>query len=299
MEADISVARIANAICQDTSFKGVHLLVEGRQDYKLYKKFTDDAAVRIKTTDGKYRLREIYALLIQRGMADVVGIRDADFLRVKDNPKNSPSYPDAIYPTDFHDAEIMLVRSGVLADYLTIVSTPEHVMQFEGKHGAIFDVVMRAIYPLGCLRLANKKEGLGLSFKPERPEGNLLKVRKFVQESDWKVDISSMINTVWEYSQNRTDAVATRQAMKSSLERIMSEAHSADEISNGHDFAAVLQLITSKGLKSTNKLAQDTGCVEDLLIALFDLKKFSTTRLYGSVQGWSYAKKKPPVFQLP
>lgn len=299
MEADISAARIANAICQDTSFKGVHLLVEGRQDYKLYKKFTEDAAVRIKTTGGKYRLREIYALLTQRGMADVVGIRDADFLRVKDNPKHSPSYPDAIYPTDFHDAEIMLVRSGVLADYLTIVSTPEKVMEFEGKHGAIFDVVMRAIYPLGCLRLANKRVGLGLSFKPERPEGNALKIRKFVQESDWKVDTSSMINTVWEYSQNRTGAVATKQAMDSSLKKIMSEAHSTDEISNGHDFAAVLQLITSKGLKSTNKLAQDTGCVEDLLIALFDLKKFSTTHLYGSVQGWSYAKSKPLIFQLP
>jgi hypothetical protein len=299
MEEEISVARIVNAICLDTSFKGMHLLVEGKQDYKLYKKFIDNSAVRIKTTRGKYRLREIYALLIQRGVADVVGIRDADFLRIKDNPKHSPNYPDAIYPTDFHDAEIMLVRGGILADYLTMVSTPEQVTNFEGKHGAIFDVVMQAIYPLGCLRLANKRAGLGLSFKPERPEGNLLKVRKFLQESDWKVDIPSMINTVWEYSQNRTSAVATREAMASSLDEIMSEAHSADEISNGHDFAAVLQLITTKGLKSTNKLSLDTGCVEDLLIALFDLKKFSATRLYGSVQGWSSAKSKPLVFQLP
>lgn len=299
MEADISVARIANAICQDTSFKGIHLLVEGRQDYKLYKKFADADNVRIKATQGKYRLREIYNLLTQRGVVDVIGIRDADFLRIAGNPKYSAAYTDAIYPTDCHDAEIMLARTGVLKDFLTIVADTEHVDSFEAKYKPILDVVLEVIYPIGCLRLANKRFELGLSFKPERPEGNEIKIRKFVSDSTWTVDIPSMVNTVWEYSQNRGLTVATRERIAKAQALISAEGHPADEISNGHDFAAVLHLVAAKGLKSTNKMLQDPGCIQDLLIAVFDLAKFASTGLYSRVQNWSSSRNRPLVFRVP
>ena len=299
MEDNISAARIANAICQDTSFKGTHLLVEGKQDYKLYKKFSHTPSVRIKATQGKYRLREVYSLLVERGFIDVVGIRDADFLRLKDNPKYSAQFTDAIFPTDCHDAEIMLARCGLLTDYLTLISDSEQISSFEAKHNAILDLVMKTIYPIGCLRLANKRFSLGLSFKPERPDGNQLKTRKFVLESDWSVDTSTMINTVWEYSQNRGLKVATKDAIADALAVIAGEDHPADEISNGHDFSAILHLVSTKGLKSTNKLLQDPSCVHDLLIANFDLTKFASTNLYSLVQNWSSANSKPPVFRLP
>ena len=299
MEEDISVARIANAICQDTSFEGIHLLVEGRQDYKLYKKFAENQNVRIRTTRGKYRLREIYSLLIKRGINRVVGIRDADFLRIKGNPKYSLVYADAVFPTDCHDAEIMLARSGVLDDYLTLVSEPEQISIFVAKYKSVLDLVTEAIYPIGCLRLANKRFGLGLSFKPERPEGNQLKVRKFILESGWSADIPALINTVWEYSQNRGLKVAAKDAIEEALRAILAEDHPADEISNGHDFSAVLHLVSTRGLKSSNKLLQDPGCVQDLLIANYDLRKFSLTVLYRSVQDWSAANGKPLIFQSP
>lgn len=299
MEKDISVARIANSICQDTDFHGIHLLVEGKQDYKLYKKFARSTDVRIKTTQGKYRLREVYSLLMERGYTDVVGIRDADFLRVRGNPKYSDQYAHAIFPTDYHDAEIMLARSGILEDFLTITCDPEQVSGFEAKNGPILDLIMRVIYPMGCLRLASKRFALGLSFKPERPEGNQLKVRKFVVDPNWNTDIPVMINTVWEYSQNRGSKVASREAIAEALTAIMGEAHPADEISNGHDFAAVLHLVSTKGLKSTSKLLQDPTAVEDLLIALLDLGKFSSTALYRLVQSWSAEKGKTSVFLNP
>lgn len=297
MEADITVARIANSICQDTSFRGVHLLVEGKRDYKLYKKFADDAYVRIKTTQGKYRLREIYALLVKRGVVDIVGIRDADFLRIAGNSKYSAQYADAIFPTDCHDAEIMLACNGALQDYLSIIADPDLVESFEAKHKPIFDLVMKAIYPIGCLRLANKRFGLGLSFKPEKPEGNQIKIRKFVSESDWTVDVAAMVNTVWEYSQNRGLTVASKARITEALTSITAEGHPANEISNGHDFSAVLHLLSTRGLKSTNKMLQDPGCVEDLLIAVFDLSKFASTGLYALVQNWSAAKNRALVFR--
>lgn len=297
MEADITPARVANALCQDTSFKGIHLLVEGRQDYKLYKKFVDDANVKIKTTQGKYRLREIYALLTQRGGISVIGIRDADFLRVAGNPKYCAQYADAIFPTDYHDAEIMLAREGGLNEYLSLIAEPEQVANFEAKYKPVLNVVFEAIYPIGCLRLANKRFGLGLSFKPERPEGNQIKIRKFVSESTWIVDVEAMVNTVWEYSQNRGLTVASKDRIAEALALITAEGHPADEISNGHDFSAVLYLLSVKGLKSTNKMLQDSVCVQDLLIAAFDLAKFASTELYAKVKSWSSAQGKPLVFR--
>lgn len=297
MDTDITAARIANSICQDTSFKGIHLLVEGKRDYKLYKKFTNDASVRIKATQGKYRLREVYDLLVKRGVVDVVGIRDADFLRIGGNPKYSAQYAGAIFPTDCHDAEIMLACNGALRDYLAIIADPEQVDIFQARHKPIFDLVMEAIYPLGCLRLANKRFGLGLSFKPEKPDGNQFKMRKIVLESTWAVDVTAMVNTIWEYSQNRGQTVASKSKISEALAVITAECHPANEISNGHDFSAVLHLLSTRGLKSTNKMLQDPSCVEDLLIAVFDLSKFASTGLYGLVQNWSIAKSMPQVFR--
>jgi hypothetical protein len=299
MEDSISVARIANAICQDTTFSGVHLLVEGKQDFKLYSKFANKKYVRVKITFGKYRLRQVYTLLMERGMDSVVGIRDADFLRIKDNPKYTPEFSEAIFPTDCHDAEIMMAWCGILDDLLALVCEPEHIDNYVRKHRPLLALIMHAIYPIGCLRLANKRLGLGLSFKPDRPEGNQLKVRRFVVESTWTSDIRVMINTVWEYSQNRGLKVASKAIIAEALDAVMGEEHSMQDISNGHDFATMFHLVLTKGLRSSNKLLQDPGCVQDLLIADYDLKSFALTTLYQSVQQWASTNGKPSVFHSP
>jgi hypothetical protein len=299
MEGDISAARIANAICQDTTFSGVHLLVEGKLDFKLYSKFAQKDSVRVKIALGKYRLRQVYSLLMERGMDSIVGIRDADFLRIKDNPKYSSSFSESIFPTDCHDAEIMIVSCGILDDLLALVCDPENIDNFVTKHRPLLALITDAIYPIGCLRLANKQFGLGLSFKPERPEGNQLKVRKFVVESMWKSDVKAMINTVWEFSQNRGLQVASKDVIADKLHIVMGESHPVQDISNGHDFAAVFHLVLTKGLKSSNRLLQDSGCVQDLLIAHYDLKRFALTTLYRSVQEWAATNGKPSVFHSP
>ena len=299
MEGDISAARIANAICQDTTFSGVYLLVEGKQDSKLYSKFVQKDNVRVKTALGKYRLCQVYTLLMERGMDSIVGIRDADFLRIKDNPKYTPNFSEAIFPTDCHDAEIMIVSCGVLDDLLALVCDPENIDKFVAKHRPLLALITEAIYPIGCLRLANKRFGLGLSFKPERPEGNQLKVRKFVVDSMWISDVKAMINTVWEYSKNRGLQVASKDVITEKLNIVMGEGHPVQDICNGHDFATVFHLVLTQGLKSSNRLLQDSGCVQDLLIAHYDLKRFALTTLYHSVQEWAATKGKPSVFHSP
>ena len=300
MEDQITAARIANAICQDTSFVGTYLLVEGKRDVKLYGKFVDKPSVRVKATWGKYKLREVYGILRDRGISNALGIRDADFLRIKGNSKYNKNFEEAIFATDHHDAEVMIAFSGAVDEYFSLISDDEQIRQFEKKIGRpVFDLAISLCYEIGCLRLANKRLSLGLSFKPEKPEGNKIKLHKFIDASNWSVSRALLINTVWEYSQNRGFVVASRDDMMKAVELISSEDHSINELINGHDLSAVLHFISTSGLKSKNKLLQDSGCVEDLLIAVFDIRRFSATELYEKTSNWSKEKIGVSVFQSP
>lgn len=300
MEEQITAARIANAICQDTSFAGTYLLVEGKRDVKLYGKFVDKPSVRVKATWGKYKLREVYGILRDRGISNALGIRDADFLRIKGNSKYSESFGDAIFATDHHDAEVMIAFSGAIDEYFSLISDEGQIEQFEKKIGGpVLDLAISLCYEIGCLRLANKRLSLGLSFKPERPEGNKIKLHKFIDASNWSLSRALMVNTVWEYSQNRGFIVASRDIITKAVESISAEEHSVAELINGHDLSAVLHIISTSGLKSKNKLLQDSGCVEDLLIAVFDIKRFSLTELYEKTSRWSKEKIGVSVFQSP
>lgn len=298
MEGELTAARIANAICQDTSFTGCYLLVEGKRDVRLYTRFIGSPDVRIRVTWGKYRQREVFDLLRQRGASKIVGIRDADFLRIRGNPKFVPNYSEPIYPTDYHDAEVMMIFNGALPDFLSLVSDDEKIQAFEQKIGStVRELLVRLVYPLGCLRLANKRYSLGLSFKPDKPEGNRLKLHKFVSETEWRMlGHAQMVNTVWEYSQNRGKLVSPRERIAQRLAEVVAEDHPVGEIVNGHDLAAALLMVSVGGLKSKSKLLQDAGCVEDLLIACFDIAKFRSTGLFARVMDWGKANGEPAVF---
>lgn len=298
MEEQITAARIANAICQDTSFAGMYLLVEGKRDVKLYGKFVEKPSVKVKPTWGKYKLREVYKILRDRGFANAIGIRDADFLRIKGNSKFSDTFQDAIFVTDHHDAEIMIAFSGAIDEYLSLISDAAHIEEFEKKIGiSIFDLTVSLCHDIGCLRLANKRFSLGLSFKPEKPEGNKIKIHKFINTSNWSISRSLMINTIWDYSQNRGVSVANRDDIAKAIEKISKENHSINELINGHDLSAILHAISVSGLKSKNKLLQSVDCVEDLLVAVFDLKRFSSTKLYEEISIWSKNKSGSNIFQ--
>jgi hypothetical protein len=294
MEKDITPARIANAICQDTSYDGYYVLVEGKKDVKIYRRFTSNGTAKVKATFGKNKLREVYGILTDRNFERKIGIRDADFLRIRGNPKYSAEFSDPIFATDGHDAEIMMVATGIIRNFFLIITDEEKVAAFEKKHNKpIADMIFSLIRPLGNLRLANKRYGLGLAFKPERSEGNSLRIDRFINSKNWVYNGDEiMINTVVEYSKNRGSRIAPRDVIFEKLQEISAEEHPSNDICNGHDFAYVLHLISKYGIGSKSKLLQDAACVEDLLISQFDWIKFSRTELFSKIDQWQNSKEK-------
>lgn len=290
MEQHITADRIANSIMQDERFdEGVYLLVEGAKDIKVYGRLVNKNAVRIRQTHGKYKQREVYRILTERGFGSKICIRDADFLRVPGNDKFIPEFAEDIFATDGHDSEVMMANSGALNNLLLISSTEEKIKAFENKHGCdIRSLAFELAKPIGYLRYANKKHKLGLSFKPERPEGKGIRFKKFICEKTFKVfSYDAMINTVYEYSKNRGQEVKSREVI---LEKLL-EVYKLDiptlELVNGHDVSEVLSIIITKGLQSDNKVIQDQASVESALTLAYELRYFHDSNLFLTLQKWS------------
>ncbi|MGC0878336.1 MULTISPECIES: DUF4435 domain-containing protein [Pantoea] len=299
MDQYITPDRIANAIMQDKSFKGMHVLVEGVKDLKVYSKFFDLAKVRLTQTGGKYKQREAYNTLSARGFQKAIGIRDADFFRIKDNPKFVEGFKTNIFMTDGHDSEIMMIMVDTLEDMLSVCVEYEGRKNFEEKiSSSIREVVISGAYKLGCLKLANKRYNLGLSFKPEKVDGNRLKFKKFINENDFHLDLDKMIHTVWEYSKNRGQVVSNKDLITKSYSEVYGENHPSTEIVNGHDVAEIICIVASQGIKSKNTVFQHPDRVEESLALSFDRMKFRRTSLYQALFRWLEENEEEHFFSL-
>lgn len=288
MESSMTPQRIANAILLDKTFAGYYLLVEGKKDIILYRKFINRDSCKLKPTFGKYKQREVYDILEDKGFKNKLGIRDADFIRMPNNPKFNKKYNKSIFLTDYHDSEGMIVNSNAFNDWLFSISNDNDIASFSEKFGGIYDLAYKLCFPLACLRLANKRFNLGLSFKPSRPEGNKFKFKHIICDKTFDFQgEDKLINVIWEYSKNRGKDVATKTEIKSKLELVM-EDKQVDllEIVNGHDLCEVLFILCSKGLKSKSKLLNDSDSLEEMLALSYGHAYFQKSQLFEKIDGW-------------
>lgn len=272
---------------QDTRFKGTHVLVEGIKDLKVYTKFFNREEVRLTQTTGKYKLREAYGILSSRGFTRKIAIRDADFLRIKGNIKFDQDFKDDIFVTDGHDSEVMMIMVDTLEDLLSVGVDQQIQRAFEEKaNSTIKKVVLDLAYLTGCLRLADKKENLGLSFKPASPDGNRIRFKKFICEKTFSLNIDQMIHIVWEYSKNRQKVVSTKQVIRAAFDKILLQENNYEDMINGHDVAEIVCIIASVALKSKSNIFQHPDRVEESLALSFDRGKFRKTNLFQNINRW-------------
>lgn len=286
MEQHITPERIANSIMQDRRFRG-HVLVEGAKDLKVYSKFFNRDEVKLTQTFGKYKMREAFSILSERNYMSKFAIRDADFLRVCGNVKYDDNYQDDIYATDGHDSEVMMVAVNALEDMLSVAMGADVIESLEEKLGEPYkDRLFTLAFQVGCLRLANKRGGLGLSFKPATQDGNRIKFKKFICDKNLTIDPDKMIHIIWEYSKNRGIEVSDQQTIKTKYEEVKNNNHANLEIVNGHDISEIICFLASVGAKCKNHIFQHPDRVEEALALSFDRDKFRRTQLFGKINSW-------------
>lgn len=293
MDEHITPSRIANSIMQDISPSEYYLLVEGVKDLNVYPPFINKDAVDVKPTFGKYKMRDVWEILEQRDFKNKLAIRDADFIRVRDN--FDENYFQNFFITDTHDSEGMIFNTPtfekVLSSILTVTQYDKVIENFPN----LKDNIKKLAYMLGCLKLANKLDSLGLVFKPSSEKGkrfdysNYINVKDFSYKSD-----DELITTSINFSMNRVkekNQIKDFDTIKSSYEKVINVNHPIDEIVHGHDLSEILYLLLRKHFKFNIKVIKDSDSIEMMWAMSYDSMHFKKTNLYKEMNSFNEKNK--------
>ncbi|MEZ8970033.1 hypothetical protein AB6E36_06010 [Vibrio cyclitrophicus] len=289
----ITTDRLANQISQNSSYDGLFILLEGVKDINVFSKHFNKEAVKFVICDGKYNQREVWEKLEQRNEARKLAIRDADFIRLRG--RLDKSYHDSFFITDHHDSEIMMANSGMLEQCLRQALSIEQMNKINISHPELLNEIKQLIYPLGCLKLANKIDNLGLVFKQKKEKSKELDLTKFI---DFKTmtnkDVISLITTCISYSNNLVakGSIKTQDEIKNSYDRVLSCNHPIDEIVHGHDFSYALAQFVKKKLNQNNSQLKNGNETETFMAACFDSKFFRKTNLFNDLANWESNKSR-------
>lgn len=284
MIENLTPARIANAILLDNTYKGLYVLVEGNKDCKLFSKFFNLEALRVRTTFGCKKMMEVFDILNSRGFNRKIGIIDRDFYDVLGNEPEIEN----IFITDYHDIEVMIIMTKAFEDVLRIFTIQEKVEEFEKKHGkTIREIIFELSDNIGYLKLVEKTNSFGLVFKPKQPEGNQIKYCDFISDKlEFKGD-KELIKSIVNYSRNKTSKSLDEAVISKKLSEIKKTKVDSLQLSNGHDLSNIVFIFLKKTVRSTNKMLFDNNSVEDSLILAYDFEDFKNTELYKKLLDYS------------
>jgi len=291
MEDYLTPGRIANSILQKTSFKGSYLIVEGNNDFSLYKKFIDNSFCKIEIAFGNQNVIDIIEELKKRGYENVIGVIDSDYRRLEnDLPSRSN-----ILLTDFHDIEVMLFSSDAFETVMSHYSILEKVEAFktQNKNNDLREIFLNLARPLGYLKWANKINNWGLVFKPIKPEGKPLSYSDFIPPDTLKfTSYEEMTQTVINYTSSKSKTKTKTEAVKLTKKLIDNNTHSSLQICNGHDIIHIICLSLRKKISNLNSNAVKAEQLEKDFIFAYDSRYFEQTELYKQIKQWEIDKGK-------
>src|SRR6267154_312432 len=117
-----------------TQFAGTFLLVEGPDDGRFYRRFTDPKHCHISIGFNKENVIRAIDVLDAAGAKGVLGVVDSDF-----DALDGKELPSAnLVRGDCHDVETLLVRSPALETVLHEFASPEKLVRFEAKYKGPF-----------------------------------------------------------------------------------------------------------------------------------------------------------------
>ncbi|MGK6702376.1 hypothetical protein ACKUZO_019680 [Acinetobacter baumannii] len=98
--------------------------------------------------------------LVNSHKGKIISICDADFDHIEDLEHQRNKFD--IYLTDYHDSEVMMLKSGSLFSFIDEYSKDEYLLSLKSE---LLNNVFNASKALGILRYINYKYNMKLSFK--------------------------------------------------------------------------------------------------------------------------------------
>lgn len=291
MIGHISVDRIANAICQDTTFHGMYILVEGNNDYTLFRKFFNNEICDIKISFGKDIITGVIEILEERGFSNAIAIIDSDFQNL--DQTKPPS--ERIFFTDCHDLESSIFKSEAVDALIDQYCIKEKLDVFLNEHNTtdMRTALLSLISPLGYLKWANKQNEWGILFRPKEVNGSPLKIEDFIPVNTLKfTGDEQMVRTVLNFSRGKVKSLPKETTVIEQLCQISKGNVDHYQLCNGHDLSYLFSLALRKKVSNYNANAVTAAQIESDLILAYDSRYFEKTELYTELKHWENKNSK-------
>ncbi len=274
MREYLTVDRIANTIRQQkTNFQGSFILVEGDSDKKVYQNFVDQLNCRFEICKGKpsskQRVIQVLDILNNDNIQGIIGIVDADFDRLENTQYNHNN----LFLTDYHDLEIMLIRSPALNKLLQEFASEDKLNKLKLD---VRQVLLNLSCDLGYLRWISREDNLNLSF-------NDLKYQNFLDTKKLIVDCKKLIKTIIDKTQNYS---IVQQDLLVKIKNKKDKLHYKEQICCGHDLINILSILLCKKIGSNNTNQVNKENLERSLRLAYESIYFQQTNLYLQVIKW-------------
>lgn len=241
--ANRKIAAWNNSEKMNSSFKGIYIYVEGITDQSIWVKYAIRDNVRINVAGG---WEKVVAKVTDN--KNNIGIIDKDF---RDLTNDIPQEPN-IFLTDEHDIEIMMFKSNVFSDVILALNVTDNNLR---------NNILTITDDIGRIKLSSIINKWNLTFKRQsnkkKDDFEYPKYEDTIDKNGNYLGLAKVIERTLVFSKSR---------IKESdiLPIIQKYNHPLGKLSNGHDFAIIMQYY----LKIKHKKLKYATDLEDMITAL-------------------------------
>jgi len=282
----ITPDRIANSIMQK-KLECNYLIVEGKTDYRLLKKFINSENCSIEIAFGNLKVIEVIDKLKKRDFYKAIGIIDSDFRLLDDE-----ILIEDILMTDYHDLEISFINSPCFETVISNYYQPEKLEKlYNNDFYELKNYFFELSKNIGYLKWLNKTDELGLTFKPANPEGKTIDYNLFISVEDLKYQgDDKLIDAILNFCNGKVKVNIKKSEILEKLE-IFKKDVDLNHLCNGHDIMNIISISLRKHISNLNSKSIPVDQLEKEFSLAYESRYFMSTNLYKNIKNIEVVKK--------
>jgi hypothetical protein len=247
------------------------LVVEGKSDIRLFRSLFNQEKIKIESIDGKKQLIKSMQDFIESYRNKVLSICDADFDHIE-SMEDERLLSD-IYLTDFHDAEVMMLKSNSLNSFIDEYSQSDKLLYLKNN---LLNKAFNASKTLGLLRYINFKKDMKINFKK-------LNFSQFLVINPLTIDININLEILIDILISRSPKFAsTKEDLFNYYNEYIKNDYDDCQINCGHDLTNIISYIFRQKEFSI-ETNMDVNKVESALRLSYQQHYFKETKLYKNI----------------
>lgn len=252
----------------------VFVVVEGPSDVRLFRNILSGDKTDLTSFEGKLNVINIARELSDK--RNVIAICDADFDHIL-----GISHPANIFVTDTHDIETMTIDSPAFQHMLGEFIVDGEI--YRHLKSNFLNQVLAVCTQIGCLRLANQVESLGLNFKR-------IQIIDCLEVIKSPLALAMDLDKFMEDLVERSGTDVSLEKLEQAYKKFSARTYNHFQICKGHDICRVIADVLNI-LSDTNSNKRSQQNVESTLRVSYAAgKHYTGSKLYEALSNWQSGK---------